>query len=111
MVYLCTGYMEADLYAVRVDPTTMGDVTDSHVAWTFDQGVSLKPSILLVGDEIYMVADNGIARCVDAKTGEPVWQKRLQGTFSASPVYADGRMYFCGENGKTFVIKPGREFE
>ena len=61
-------------------------------------------STLLVGDYLYYVNDNGIARCVDAKTGKPKWQERLDGQFSTSPIYAAGNIYFLGENGKSFVV-------
>jgi outer membrane protein assembly factor BamB len=58
-----------------------------------------------------MIGDTGIASCVEAKTGEIVWQKRIGGEYSASPVYADGKIWFFSEEGKTTVIKPGRTFE
>ncbi|HWQ32734.1 MAG TPA: PQQ-binding-like beta-propeller repeat protein [Blastocatellia bacterium] len=53
----------------------------------------------------------GIASCVEAKTGEIIWQTRLGGEYSASPVYADGSIWFFREDGKTTVIRPGRTFE
>jgi outer membrane protein assembly factor BamB len=55
------------------------------------------------------VNDGGIATCLDARSGEVVWQVRLGGTFSASPVFADGRLYFSAEQGVTTVMAPGRE--
>ena len=79
--------------------------------WKMKRGVSNKPSILLVDDLIYMIGDSGIASCVDAKTGEQVWQHRIDGEYSASPVYADERLWFFSEDGKTTVLKPGRIFE
>jgi outer membrane protein assembly factor BamB len=109
LVFICTGFMQPSLLAVRVDGR--GDVTKSHVAWTLKRGVSLTPSPLLVGDELYMVSDNGIASCVDAKTGNPHWQVRLGGNHSASPLYADGRIYFLSEEGESVVIAPGKEFK
>jgi outer membrane protein assembly factor BamB len=69
------------------------------------------PSPLLVGDELYLVSDQGVATCLDAQTGEEHWARRLGGNFSASPLYADGRIYFCNREGVTFVIAPGREFK
>jgi outer membrane protein assembly factor BamB len=48
--------------------------------------------------------------CLDALTGRRRWQERLKGTYSASPVYADGRIYFVNEDGVTTVIAPGTEF-
>jgi outer membrane protein assembly factor BamB len=109
MVFICTGFHQPTLMAVRVDGR--GDVTKSHLAWTLKRGVSLTPSPLLVGDELYVVSDNGIATCVDAKTGNMHWQVRLGGNHSASPLYADGRIYFLSEEGESVVIAPGREFK
>ena len=56
------------------------------------------------------VTDGGVATCLDAVTGRRRWQERLRGTYSASPVYADGRIYFVNEDGVTTVIAPGTEF-
>ncbi len=107
LVFVSTGFDSAQLWAIR--PDGKGDVTKSHVAWKVTQGVPLKPSVLLVGEEIYMVSDNGIARCLDAKSGSLIWQGRIGTAYSASPSYADGLIYFCSEKGKTTVIKPGKE--
>jgi outer membrane protein assembly factor BamB len=65
---------------------------------------------VLVGDEIYLVNDVGIASCLNAKTGEPYWVARLGGNYSASPVVADGRIYFLSEEGVTTVIAPEKVF-
>ena len=67
--------------------------------------------MLVVGDELYMVSDNGVASCLDARTGKVHWTKRLGGDFSASPIFAAGHIYFQNEAGVTTVIKPGKEFE
>jgi outer membrane protein assembly factor BamB len=64
-----------------------------------------------VGDEVYLVSDKGIATCLDAKTGEQHWQERLGGNFSASPMFADGRIYFLDEEGVCTVLKPGKTHE
>lgn len=109
LVYICTGFMQPALLAVRLDGR--GDVTKSHVAWTLKRGVSLTPSPLMVGDELYLVSDNGIASCVDAQTGNVHWQTRLGGNHSASPLYADGRIYFLSEEGESVVIAPGKQFK
>ena len=89
-----------------------GLITDTHIEWNVrPRGVPNKPSILLVDDLIYMINDGGIATCIDAKTGEPVWQQRIGGDYSASPLYADGRVWFFNQDGKTTVLKAGRVFE
>lgn len=109
LVYLCTGFYQPNLLAVRVNGK--GDVTSSHMQWKTARGTPLTPSPLLVGDEIYMVSDNGILSCLDAKTGKENWRQRVPGTYSASPVFADGRIYLLNESGETTVIAPGKEFK
>ena len=109
MVYICTGYLTSRLLAVRHDGT--GDVSDSHVAWQYDKQVPKKPSLILVGDELYLIADTGVLTCLDARTGERRWRKRLGGNYSASPIHADGRIYFFDEEGTTTVIRPGKSFD
>jgi len=109
MIFFPTGFSAGQLFAVRTGGE--GLITDTHVVWKVKRSVSNKPSILLVDDLIYMIGDAGIASCIDAKTGEQVWQQRIGGEYSASPLYADGRLWFFSEDGKTTVLKPGRVFE
>jgi outer membrane protein assembly factor BamB len=109
LIFICTGFQEPSLMAVRMDGR--GDVTKNHVAWTLKRGAPLTPSPLLVGDELYVITDNGIATCVDAATGKEHWKARVGGNHSASPVYADGRIYFLSEEGESVVIAPGKEFK
>ena len=105
LVFIATGFNQPSLLAVRPDGT--GDVTRSHVAWKMTRGAPLTPSPILVGDELYTISDNGIASCLDARTGAVRWQQRFGNSFSASPVFADGRLYFLDEDGRTTVIAPG----
>jgi len=109
LVFIHTGFgSAAELLAVRPDGS--GDVTDSHIAWRLNKYVAYKPSSVLVDGLIYMVADNGITTCLEARSGEPLWQERLHGRFSASPIAAEGRVYFFSQEGKTTVIQAGRTF-
>lgn len=107
LLFIATGYDRPTVIAVR--PDGQGDVTDTHIAWTLGKGAPNTPSMLLVGDELYFVSDGGIASCVDARTGKVHWQERIGGGFSASPVFADGRIYFQDEEGNATVIQPGKE--
>lgn len=109
LVYIATGFNEPTLIAVRPDGT--GDITKTHVAWTVERGAPLTPTPILVGDELYVVSDIGILSCLDARTGAIVWQARVPGNYSASPVFADGRIYIQSEEGITTVIAPGRQFQ
>jgi len=109
LVFICTGFQEPSLLAVRLEGR--GDVTRKQVAWSLKRGAPLTPSPLLVGDELYMITDNGIATCVDAATGKEHWKARVGGNHSASPIFADGRIYFLSEEGESVVMAPGKEFK
>jgi outer membrane protein assembly factor BamB len=108
LVYIATGFQQPTVIAVRPDGS--GDVTRTHVAWTLTRGAPFTPSPLLVGDELYIINDMGILSCLDARSGTVLWQQRLGGNYSASPVFADGRIYFQSEEGVTTVIAPGKAF-
>ncbi|MEZ6072024.1 MAG: PQQ-binding-like beta-propeller repeat protein [Pirellulales bacterium] len=108
-VYVCTGFMKPQLLAIR--PDGAGDVTESHVDWNAARQVPNNPSPILVDGMIFMASDRGVATCLDAATGEEHWVERLEGNFSASPIYASGRLYFPNEQGQTFVVAAAPEFE
>ncbi len=109
LVYVNTGFGAADLLAVK--PDGEGDVTTSHVVWESKKSIGSKPSQVLVGDLIFNVDDNPpVASCLGAKTGAELWSKRLSGEFSASPLAADGKIYYCSQDGSTTVVKAGREY-
>jgi outer membrane protein assembly factor BamB len=109
LVFVSSAFDHPTLLAIR--PDGQGDVTDTHVAWTLTKGAPNSPSPLLVGDELYLVSDHGVATCLDGVTGKVHWQERLGGTYSASPLYADGKVYFQDEAGTGVVIKAGTRFE
>jgi hypothetical protein len=108
LVYLTSGH-PARLLAVRQGGN--GDRTTDGVAWSTIRSVPSRPSLLVIDDLLYMVSDNGLASCLEAKTGKLVWQERLGGAFSSSPVFAGGRLYFADEAGKTHVLAAGRTFQ
>jgi len=109
MVFVCTGYPgTAELLAIR--PTGSGDVTDSHVAWRTDKHVPQIPSLLIVENDIFLISNDGIASCRDVPSGTLHWRQRLGGSFSASPVHVDGRIYLQSEQGVCTVIAANREY-
>ena len=108
LVYICTGYLKPRLVAIRVDGT--GDVTGSHVAWEFDKQVPEISSPIVVGGEIYFVSGKGVLTCLDAASGQVVWQERIGGNYSASPLACGKRLYFTSEGGLTTVIEAGAHF-
>jgi hypothetical protein len=97
------------LWAIRPDGS--GDVTDSDVVWKETRRMPQRVSPLLVGDLLFVVNRNGIASCLEAQSGMLIWQERLEGAYSASPIYAAGRIYLFNEDAVCTVIKPVREFE
>lgn len=112
MVFTATGLAKGELWAVKLGGH--GVVTNSHVAWKVTQSVPNRPSPVLVGDLLFMVnQDSAVVSCLDAKTGKEIWRERLPGLgkFSASPTYAEGRLYFFNENGACPVIEAGRQFK
>ncbi len=108
-VFVSSGFDNAKLLAIQ--PGGSGVVTDSHVAWQVDKNISKTPSMIGHDGLIYCVSDNGVAQCIEADTGEVVYQKRLGGNYSASPTLAGDRIYFTSEAGVTTVIRVGRTFE
>ena len=109
LAYVNTGFGKAHLWAVRCDGR--GDVTDTHVEWTRTKAVPAKPTPVLVDGLIFMADDNGVASCLEAATGKVVWQKRIGGKHSASPIHAQRRIYFFSHEGETTVIAAARQFK
>jgi outer membrane protein assembly factor BamB len=109
LLYINTGFGKAELHAVR--PDGEGDVTESHVAWIEKKSVPSKTSQLLVDGLLHLIGDDGVATCLEAKTGTKIWQKRVGGKFSASPIFAGGHIYLSDHDGTTRVLRPGREYD
>ncbi|HYR58495.1 MAG TPA: PQQ-binding-like beta-propeller repeat protein [Chthoniobacteraceae bacterium] len=110
MAFISAGFSKGAVYAVKLGGRGALDPAKS-VAWEIKKAAPNKPSLLLIGDLLYLFNDGGIATCVEAKTGNVVWSERLGGNCSASPIYADGRIYMGNEEGKLAVLAPGREFK
>ena len=89
-----------------------GDVTRSHVVWSFNSGPDV-PTPVTDGQYFYVVRDNGVMFCLDAKTGKTIYGPvRLpSATYSGSPVLADGKIYVTNEDGVTSVVRAGPKFE
>lgn len=109
MIYLSSGYDKPVVYAIKADGK--GDVTATHIAWTITKAAPHNPSMSVIGDELYFVADNGILTCADAKTGEVHYSERCTGPISSSLLVADGKIYLQDEKGLGVVVKPGKAFE
>ena len=109
MVFYPTGFAKGQL--LSVDPGASGEAADTHIRWRLKRSVSNKPSVLLIGELIFMIDDGGIATCVEAKSGEITWSERVSGNYSASPVTDGKRIFFFSEEGKTTAIAAAREFK
>ena len=89
-----------------------GDITTTHRAWEIQNGPDV-PTPVTDGKYIYIIRDNGGVLCLDAKTGKEIYapQRIKAGTYSSSPVLADGKIYVTSEDGVTVVFKAGPQFE
>ena len=111
LLFMTCGYPDKHMLAIRPDGT--GNVTDTHIAWRHQVGASYVPSPISIGDYFLVVADNGVASCFLAETGERMWRDRLGDTdkHSASLIAANGLAYFTSDRGVVTVVKPGPELE
>lgn len=109
MVFISTGYDKPSVLAIKVDGK--GDVTDTHLAWRIEKAAPHNPSMVVIGEELYFIADNGILSCVDAKTGAVHYSERCTGPVSASLIAADGKIYVQDEKGLGVVVAAGKTFK
>jgi len=109
VIYLTRGYRSGPYMAVK--PGGRGDVTASHVVWQVPTGAPYISSLVYDGGLLYMASDVGAISVIEADSGKRLWQERVNGLFSASPVAADGKVYFVSETGETIVLKAGRQAE
>lgn len=110
MVYINTGLGKAEIWAIRLDPEMKGDVSKSHVVWTFLQRTPKRSSPVVVNDLLFF-ANDGVISCVDAKTGKVLWAERAGGEYSASVLATKERVYFFDEEGLATVVKATGTFE
>ena len=107
LVFLSTSFNQPELLAIRLT----GKDGHPEIAWREKKAAPSMSSPLIVGDDLYMVSDKGVASCLEAGSGRPVWVQRLGGNFSSSALYADDRIYIGNRSGEMFVLRPGRTFE
>ena len=109
LVYTSSGFEAPTLRAIRLDGK--GDVTKTHIAWEQKNGVAALSSLLYVKPYLYSISRDNILHCLEATSGNIVWRQRLSGTYSASPIYADGRVYILSAEGVTLVLSPGAKYD
>jgi outer membrane protein assembly factor BamB len=108
MIYATQGMREA-LLAVK--PGGDGQRPRKDVVWQFDQGTSDSPTPVVAGEWLFTVTNNGVARCLDAHTGRVWWKERLRGEYRASPLAAEGRVYFLNMDGLTTVVSASPRYD
>ena len=106
VIYASRGYRSGPYLAVRAGGR--GEVAPSRVLWKSPTGAPYISSLVYANELLFMAGDVGVVTCIDAKTGERVWQERTDGIFTASPVAADGRVYLFSEPGETIVMRAAR---
>lgn len=106
VLYLTRGYRSGPYMAIKTGGR--GDVSKTHVAWHVPTGAPYVPSAVHYNGLFYMAGENGVVNAIDAATGERVWQERINGIFTASPVAGDGKVYLVSETGETVVLQAGR---
>lgn len=110
LVFAVTGRGVPEMLGIR--PDGAGDVTASHVAWRMSgKDVPMTPSPVVLNGLLYVLADHGMMTCLDAATGQTVWQHRLGGSYIASLIQDGERIYAFSLSGKTTLLRAGRTFE
>ena len=109
VLMLTGGYPTLHILGIR--PDGEGNVTKTHVLWHQKKDPSYVPSPIAFDKWLFVVADNGVTNCMEAKTGKYLWRQQLGRHHSSSPVLAEGRIYFLDDDGTTHVVKAGPEFE
>ena len=104
VVYFSTSFMKTEFLAMQLG---LAADTTPEILWRYKRSVPRMPSPVLIDDSVYLFGDKGIATCLDRHTGEARWTGRLGGSFSSSPLFADGKIYVGNHEGEMFVIEPG----
>jgi outer membrane protein assembly factor BamB len=120
LIFVTSGYRPIQpIYAIR--PGSSGDLTlekdrssSTAIAWSYQHGGPYIPTPIAYGPHLYVLANNGVLSVYESSTGKRLYQQRLAdrgGAYSASPVAADGRIYFASEDGDVHVVKAGAEYQ
>ena len=92
-----------------INPNGSGDITETHIEWKETKRMPPRASPIIIKGLLFVVDRNGYISCIEAKTGKSIWQKRMKGRFSASPILANNLIYFFNEDTVCTIIKPTRE--
>jgi outer membrane protein assembly factor BamB len=98
-------------FLLAVHPMDDADPKSGTVAFKVDKTAPYVPTPIAVDNYLFMMSDNGVAVCVDVKTGKAKWKERIGGTYYGSPVCVDGKLYFTSADGNVVVIAASDKFE
>lgn len=116
LVYFYTGFItsaDSDRFAelMAVNPEGSGDIAQTNIQWRIRTPILQLSTPVIKDGYIYTIDSKSILMCLNAKTGELIWSKRMIGKYNSSPVYAAGNLYFSSTRGETIVIKEGPELD
>ena len=111
VVVVNTGSRGAHLLALKIDGSTRGDITKSHVVWDRKKGNPRFAKAIYRAGLIFQITDLGVVSCIAAANGAEIWRSRVRGNYRASPIIAGDHLYFFSEQGRGTVIKAGRRFQ
>ena len=109
MLFVTGGFPQLHILGVR--PDGRGNVTQTHIAWRTNKGVSYVPSPMSIGDWFFVVSDTGVASCFEAVGGKILWQEKLGVGHHASLISANGLVYFLSDEGVMTVVTAGPDFK
>ena len=109
LVYAVSGFERTTIRAVR--PDGKGDVTRTHIAWEQTNQAPTEPSMLYVNGLLFVPNERGFLQCLDGKTGKVLWQQRVGGSYCASPVCSEGKIYLLSSTGATLIFEAAAEFK
>jgi outer membrane protein assembly factor BamB len=105
------GFVTAQKHFVAVQPANPASSQNAREVWRMERAVAYLPTPLYHEGRVYCCSEQGIATCLKAETGEQVWQQRLGGNFSASPVCTGKYLYCPSNDGTVYVLATGDAFE
>ncbi|MBN1479427.1 PQQ-binding-like beta-propeller repeat protein [candidate division KSB1 bacterium] len=111
LVYVNVGWKEQSSELWAVDPTGTGNITDTHVKWKILENIPIESSPVFANHLIFTVDDRGTISCIDPKNGQFLWQQDFKGFFGASPIVADGTIYFSNKKNSTIVLAASADYQ